>query len=171
MLFNFMHHRVSALQKRVLTGTGMNNWIEHVTKRHSYQFEQQTTAMTSWDVVVSWCPIVSVQRRKTRGNEVAFEEDYSCIENKDGNRTVLVVRSHVYWLVAKFFGREGKQQVVVQHGQCRQASSGGSKRADSPCSKFGSVQLLNIPEELIQPEVYGPEIRARLREGNTLIHC
>ena len=129
ILFNFRPKQVLAPREnaesdaifrhpeRVLTGTGMNHGIQHLRSNQvRYQLEQQTTAMTTWDVVASCFQIVSVARQNIRGNKAVFEDDYSCIQNKDGNRAEL--------------GRKGTQQVVMQHGQCLQASSGGSSRAD-----------------------------------------
>ena len=86
MPFNVMQNQVLALQdkvdsdsimrdpEKVLTGTGMNHRIEHFgAKQVRYQLEQQRMAMTKWDFVVSWSPIVSVQILQRRGNKVVFE--------------------------------------------------------------------------------------------------
>ena len=104
----------------------MNHRIGHVGMNQvRYQLEQQTTTMTP------------VQGQKIRDNTVVFEEDYSCFDNKrcEPDR-VGGAKQQRSLAGSKVPGLESKQQIVVQHGQCRYASSGVSSRADWPCSKF-----------------------------------
>ena len=105
----------------------MNHTIEHLGKNQEhYQLEQQTTAMTKWDVVVRWFPIVSVfTGRRCEATKVVMKSTRAA-KARMGTRQSL-------WYKAQFSGckvpaREGKLQVVVQHGQCRYTSSGGSSR-------------------------------------------
>ena len=67
-----------------------------------------------------------------------FEEEYSGMEDMDGNRTELVVRSNVRCVDAKFLEREARQQVVVQHGQCRtlRASEDQAEQTDHAASSI-----------------------------------
>ena len=119
MLFNIMQNQVLSLQEKVdldtmirdaesvLTGTGMAHRIEHHgTKHMRYRLEQQTTTMINCDVVMSRFPIVSSRRLTIGCNRDVFEGKYSCIENKDGNRTELVLQSNVYGLKAKLLERK-----------------------------------------------------------------
>ena len=108
--------------------------------------------------------MIVFERQKTR--EKVFEDDYSYIEHKDGNWTEGGAKQHLL-AGSQVRGRERKQTVVVQHGQCGYLSFGASSRAGWPCRKFRvSCSNLNIQEELVQAEAYGPKTRARLWKGN-----
>ena len=173
MLFNVVQHQVLALREnaesdliirdpeRVLTGTGTNHRIEHLgTNRVGHQLEQQTTTMinrTSWRAASRSC---LSGRLKIRGNKWWSSKKITrAWKNKDGNRTELVARSTVYLLQAKVLDGNANGKLL-----CNMNSV--DMRALEDAASSSSVQQLNIEEELIQAEAYGPKITARLRKGN-----
>ena len=170
MLFNFMQNQVLTLQEnvdsdsvvrdpqRVLTGTGMNQRMEHFgTNQVRYQLGQQTIAKTTFGVVASCFPIVSGQRLKMRCNKLVFEGECSCIEHKGGNRTELVVQSNVYWL--KQSSCKGRQKASCSATWT--VSAGG---ADRPCCMF---ELRAAFEHQLDCE---REIREKKSRTNTKQH-
>ena len=60
--------------------------------------------------------IVSDRKLTIRCNKLVLRDEYSRTDNKDGNRTEMVVRSNVHWSEAKFLGVDVKQKLVMQHG-------------------------------------------------------
>ena len=135
--------------ERVLTCTGVNHRIEHLgTHQVRYQLEQPTTVMTKWDVVVSWLPILFVQRQKIRGKNVVSKEDYSCIENKDENRTELVVQSNMYRLEAMFLGGKANSKLSCDMDSVdMRAAENQGKRTDHAYDLGVPHYLLNLQSE------------------------
>ena len=88
------------------------------------------------------------------------KEDCSRIENIGGNLTELVLQTNVYWLEAKFLDGKANSKLLRNTCELRRIKRTHHAVGSSP------VQQLNIQEELIQAEVYGPKIRAQLRKEN-----
>ena len=145
---------------RVLTGTSMNHKIaHHGTNQILYQLDQQTTAMTNWDVVLSWFPIMSVERLKRqqsrlRGRVLVHRK------TRVGNQTELVVQSSVYRLEAKFLdGKANSKMLCNMDSVDMRAPEDRAELTDHPAS-WSSVQQLNIQEQLIQGRSVWPEDRS-----------
>ena len=69
--------------------------------------------------MMSRFPIVSSRRLTMQCYKVVFEKGYSCIENKDGNRTELELQGNSYWLKAKFLYGKAESKLLCDMGQCR----------------------------------------------------
>ena len=73
--------------------------------------------------------------------------------------------SNVYWLKAKVLGGKADSKLLCNMDSVdMQSPEDQAKRTDHAASS-SLVQQLNIQEELIQAEAYGPKIRARLWKG------
>ena len=122
--------------------------------------------MINCDVVMSRFPIVSSRRLTIRCNRDVFEEKYSCIENKDGNRTELVLQSNVFWLKAKFLDGKADNKWLSDMNSVEMRTLEDQAKPTDYSASSSSMQQLIIRKELIQAEAYGQKIRVRLWPGN-----
>ena len=75
-------------RERVLSGAGTKHEFFGTTQVH-YHLDNETSSWTF--------PILSVSGLMIQGNKVVFEETYSYIAHRDGDRTELVVQGNAYW--------------------------------------------------------------------------
>ena len=101
-----------------------------------------------------------------RCNRDVFEEKYSCIENKDGNRTELALQSNVFWLKAKFLDRKADSKWLCDVTSVEMRVLEDHAKPTDCSASSSSMQQLIIRKELIQAEACGQKIRVRLWPGN-----
>ena len=127
------------------TGADMDHRMEHLgTKQVGHQFEQQTTAMTKWRDE----PVHDAEQGGLPGKK------YSCIEKQGRGPDGVGVAKQRLLAEGKVSGREGRQQVAVQHGLEDQA-----ERTDLTASS-SSMQQLHFRREVILADASGPKSEA-----------